>query len=83
VLGDDDHADEIEDESLQDYPDRKRIELTNPKGARKMPIKTRRELQGRIEELEGENEELQSKLDEIADLAAPEDEEQEDEGEGE
>jgi hypothetical protein len=45
-------------------------------------IQTRRELLERIEELEGQNEDLQSKLDEIADLVAP-DEEDEDEDEGE
>jgi hypothetical protein len=82
VLGDDYRAGEIEDESLEDYAERKRIRLVNPKGARKMPVQTRRELLERIEELEGQNEDLQSKLDEIADLVAP-DEEDEDEDEGE
>ena len=82
ALDDDDRADEIEDESLEDYAERKRIRLANPKGVRKMPVQTRRELLERIEELEGQNEDLQSKLDEIADLVAP-DEEDEDEDEGE
>lgn len=82
VLGDDDRADEIEDESLQDYADRRRIQLANPRGVRTMAIKTRRELLDRIEELEGENEELQSKLDEVADLVAPdEDDDSDDSGE--
>lgn len=84
VLDDPDRADEIEDESLEDYAERRRIRLANPKGVRKMPVQTRRELLERIEELEGPNEDLQSRLDEIADLVAPdEDEGNEDEDEGE
>lgn len=83
VLGDDDRADEIEDESLQDYADRRRIQLANPERRRKMPIKTRRELLDRIEELEGENEELQSKLDEVADLVAPDEDDDSDDDSGE
>jgi hypothetical protein len=84
VLDDDDRADEIEEESLEDYAERKRIRLANPEGVRKMPVPTRRELMERIEELEGQNEDLQSKLDEIADLVAPDEEEEtEDEDEGE
>lgn len=43
---------------------------------------TKKELEERIRELEEENEELQTKLDDIADLALPE-EEEESEGEGE
>jgi hypothetical protein len=46
-----------------------------------MAIKTRRELQDRIEELESENEDLQSKLDEIADLVAPEGDDGDESGE--
>ena len=49
-----------------------------------MSIATRRDLQTRIKELEAENEELQSRLDEISDIVAPdeEDEEEDDEAEG-
>ncbi len=39
-----------------------------------MPVQTRREME-RIEELEGQNEDLQSRLDEIADLVAPDEDE--------
>ncbi|HEY6291484.1 MAG TPA: hypothetical protein VI455_07985 [Terriglobia bacterium] len=82
VLGDDDRADEIEDESLEDYAERKGIRVVNPEGVRKMAVPTRRELLDRIEELETENEELQGKLDEIADLVAPDaDSEDDDTGE--
>jgi uncharacterized protein (UPF0335 family) len=42
-----------------------------------MPSQTRRELLERIEELEQENETLQSQIDEIGDIiAAPEDEDE-------
>ena len=82
VLSDDDRADEIEDESLDEYAERRHIKLTNPKGARKMPIKTRRELLDRITELEEQNEELQEKVDSIAEIVGDE-EEGEDDDQGE
>jgi uncharacterized protein YceH (UPF0502 family) len=44
-----------------------------------MPISTRRDLQTRIKELETENEELQTRLDEITDIVAPADEDEDDE----
>jgi hypothetical protein len=78
VLGDPDRAQEIEDESLEDYAERRRIKLTNPKGVRRMTTPTRKELLERIDELETENEELQSQLDEIADIVAPPEEDEED-----
>src|SRR3990172_11516561 len=81
VLSDDDRADEIEDESLEDYAERRHIQIVNPKGARKMPVQTRRELIERIKELEEENENLQDRLQEISDLASEEDGEEDDQGE--
>src|SRR5437016_2222475 len=74
VLSDDDRADEIEDESSEEYAERRHIQIVNPKGARKMNVKTRRELLDKIQELEEENEDLQSRLDEISDLSVAEDE---------
>ena len=68
VREDDDRADEIEDEALEDYAQDRHIKLSNPKGARKMAVQTRRELLDRIKELEAENEDLQSRLDEISDI---------------
>jgi len=53
VLDDPDRADEIEDESLEEYAEHRRIKLVNPKGARKMAVRTRRKLLERIEELGG------------------------------
>jgi hypothetical protein len=81
VLGDPDRADEIEDESLEDYAERRHIQIVNPKGARKMAVQTRRELIERIKELEDENESLQDRLQEISDLASEEDGEEDDQGE--
>lgn len=81
VLGDSDRADEIEDESLEDYAERRHIQVVNPKGARKMPVQTRRELMDRIKELEEENESLQDRLEEISDLASDEEGEEEEPGE--
>ena len=75
VLDDPDRADEIEDESLEEYAQRRHIQLVNPKGVSKMPVPTRRELVDRIKELESENEDLQTQIDEIADIVTPSEEE--------
>ena len=81
VLGDEGRAEEIQDESLEDFAARRHIQIVNPKGARKMPVQTRRELIERIKELEDENETLQDRLQEISDLASEEDAEGDDQGE--
>ena len=77
VLDDPDRAAEIEDESLESYAERRHIQIRNPKGARPMAVPTRRELTDRIKELESENEDLQAQIDEIADIVAPEEDEEE------
>ena len=46
-----------------------------------MSTQSRRDLQTRIKELETENEELQSQLDEISDIVAPVEEDEDDEDE--
>ena len=76
VLEDDDKADDIEDESLEDYAEHRHIKLSNPKGATHMAAPTRQELLDRIEELETENEDLQSQLEQIRDIVDDEDEEE-------
>ena len=81
VLDEPDRADEIEDESLEDYAERRHLQVVNPKGVRKMAVQTRRELIERIKELEDENESLQDRLQEISDLASEEDAEEDDQGE--
>src|SRR5437773_7861273 len=77
VRDDPGRAEEIEDEPLEDYAQRRHIQIVNPKGGRKMPVPTRRELMERIEELEEDNENLQSRLDEISDIVGDEEEEEE------
>lgn len=80
VREDDDLADTIEDETLEEYAQKRHIKLSNPKtGVKYMAVPTRSELIRRIKELEDENEDLQSRLDEIGDLVSPEEEEEEDE----
>ena len=37
VLGDEDRAEEIEDESLEDYANRRHIQIQNPKGPELRP----------------------------------------------
>ncbi len=74
VLDDSDRADEIEEETLEEYALRRHIQVMNPKGGRKMDVKTRRQLIERIQELEEVNEDLQTRLDEISDLSVAEDE---------
>ena len=76
VLDDPDRADEIEDESLEDYAEHRRIKIQNPKGVTHMAIRSRKELLDRIEELETENEDLQTRLDEIKDIIGDEEEEE-------
>ncbi len=79
VLGDPQRAQEIEDEHLESYAERRHIQIVNPKGAKLMAVRTRRELLEKIQELEEQNEELQGQLDEIRDIIG--DEEEEEEGE--
>ena len=76
VLDDPDRADEIEDESLEDYAERRRIKIQNRKGVTHMAIRSRKELLERIDELESENEDLQTRLDEIKDIIGDEEEEE-------
>ncbi len=84
VLDDPDRAAEIEDESLEDYAERRKFQIVNPR-RRTRNMATKRELEDRIGELEEENEELQSRLDEVLDIVAPAEEgeegEEEDRGE--
>jgi hypothetical protein len=90
VREDDELADRIENESLEEYAEHRRIRTANPaprrsrplpdrvlreRRSKPMPVQTRRELQERIEELETENEELQDRLDQISDLAISEEDE--------
>ena len=79
VKEDDGRADEIEDESVEDYAAGRRIQLSNPKGGRVMAkrTETREELKERVAELEAENESLQDQLDAIADIVVPAEEEEE------
>lgn len=88
VLDDPAQADEIEAESLEDYAERKRITLKNPtpkarRYQRMPPVKTRRELLDEIAELKETNEELQEQLDQVADIVAPQDQEEDEDDSGE
>jgi hypothetical protein len=81
VLEDPDRADEIEDESLESYAERRQVKIVgNPRGA---IMATKEDLQERIQELEEENDDLQDQLDKIADIAAPIEEDEDGEGEEE
>ncbi len=77
VLEDDDRADEIENESLEDYAERRGFTITNPSKRNRKKMSTKRELEQQIEELEDENQELQDQLDAVADIVSPEEEEDE------
>ena len=72
-------ADEIAEESLEDYAERRRIKIENPH--RRCHMASKRELEQRVQELEGINEDLEDRLDQITDLAAAEEEEESDQGE--
>jgi tRNA(Ile)-lysidine synthase TilS/MesJ len=78
VLDDPERAAEIEDEDIEDYAARRKIQIIeNPsRGGICMPKPTRSELEERIRQLEEENDELQDQLDQIADIAAPPEEDE-------
>jgi cell shape-determining protein MreC len=78
VLQDPDRAGEIADESVEDYAERRRIKIQNP--LRRFSMPSKRQLEERVRELEEENEDLNDRLDQITDLATPE-EDEEDRGE--
>ena len=83
VLDDPDRADAIADESIEDYAERRKFQIINPK-RRVNSMATKQDLEERISELEEENEQLQSRLDEILEIVTPpEEEDGEEEGEDE
>ena len=77
VLGDPDRADEIAEESLEDYAERRKIALINSGRRNGMArlTRTKAELEQEVAELEEENQELQDQLDAIADIAGGADDE--------
>ncbi len=79
VLCDPNRPKKIGEESLEDYAERRKINLLNPRCS----MASKQKLEERIRELETENEELHGRLDEIADIVAPEEEESEDGESGE
>ena len=85
VLGDSDRADEIEDEDIESYAERKHFEITNPQErSKKMArVKTKSELEAEVQDLQAENDDLQEQLQAIADIASGDDEEEEQEDEEE
>lgn len=86
VVGDPERAAEIRDESLEDYAERRKFEITNPQRRATMAKTVQdyrdeiADLKDQIDDLEGANEALQGQLDDIADIVVPEDE-GDDEGE--
>lgn len=85
VLGDPDRADEIADESLEDYAQRRKIQITNPtkrKSAIMATTKSKAELEAENADLRDENQKLQDQLDAVADIVAPEDEGDDDDQNG-
>jgi hypothetical protein len=83
VLGDSNRAEEIADESLEDYAARRKIQIINPSIRRNAIMATNKikaELEAEIDDLKDENAELQNQLDTIADIVAPADEDEDDNG---
>ena len=80
VLDDPGRADEIEDEAVEDYAERRKFQIINPT-RRTEYMATKQELEDRISELESENEELQGRLDEVLDIVAPPEEVEDEDGE--
>ena len=85
VLGDSDRAEEIADEGIEDYAERRGIQITNPSRRRKAIMattKSKAELEAEIDDLKDENAELQDQLDTIADIVAPADDDEDDDDDG-
>jgi hypothetical protein len=82
VLDDPERASEIEDEDLEDYADRRHIELINPRRTQSMANggngRTKQDLLDDIADLQAENQDLQDQLDAIADIVSPEEEDDSD-----
>ena len=77
VVGDPERAAEIEQEDLDDYAARKKVQIVNPsRSTNSMP--TSKQLRQRISELEQENQDLSDQLDAIADIISPGDEDEDD-----
>jgi hypothetical protein len=73
VLRDDDRADEISDESVQDYADRRHFDIIdNPRRLNSMANggQTKEDLLDQIDELQQENQDLRDQLDAIYDIIA-------------
>jgi len=68
VLGDDERANEIADENIQDYADRRHFEIVNPAKRRNAEMASKKELEDRVAELEDENSDLNDRLDSIGEL---------------
>jgi hypothetical protein len=80
VLSDPDRAEEIEEENLEDYAARRRIQIINPLKGRNGIMargKTKADLEQEIADLQQENQELQDQLDAVADIVSPEPEAEE------
>lgn len=97
VLGDEEKADQIEAESVEDYASRKRFSISNPR--KNMPNTTTKELQSQVDDLkealgqiheilsdaytpEATREKLAKAIGEALELIDVEEDEDEDEGEG-
>jgi hypothetical protein len=82
VLDDPERADEIEDEDLEDYAERRHIELANPRRTESMANggngRTKQDLLDEIADLQADNQDLQDQLDAIADIVSGPEEEEED-----
>src|SRR5215831_4824256 len=75
-------ADEVEDEDLESYAERRKIQLINPRRSASMANgdpRTKQDLLDELDDLRQENADLQDQLDAIADIvSSPEEEDEED-----
>jgi hypothetical protein len=73
VLQDPERADEIADVSLEDYAERRKIQLTNTGRRRSNCMPSKQELLDQIADLQDENQSLSDQLDAISDIVSPDD----------
>ena len=85
VVGDDDKADDFDDMSVEEYADKKHIQIVNPRSNSVMANgngRTKQDLLDEIDDLTQKNQDLQDQLDAITDILNPPDEGDDDSDDG-
>jgi hypothetical protein len=83
VVGDADKADDFDNMTVEQYADKKHIQIVNPRSNSVMANgngRTKQDLLNEIDDLTQENQDLQDQLDAVADIVSPPEEDEDDDG---